>query len=70
MADARCRAAARKTLTGVFGERCGKPATVLDWLGRPVCPECQQWIEAARVDAASVASVLREIYHRRTGSKS
>lgn len=62
----KCRAAQRKTLTGLFGDRCGKPAVDMDWLGRPVCAECAEWIAAARRDAQAVGNVLSEIYRRRT----
>lgn len=62
-----CKAAREKTLRGAFGERCGKPATATDWLGRDVCAACLAYSEEAKRDVKSLGNVLGEIYQRRAG---
>jgi hypothetical protein len=69
MSEATCRAAKVKTIRGTFGERCGKPATDRDFMGRPVCAECLAFSEEARRDANSVGSVIAEIWKRRAQMK-
>ena len=70
MADGkRCQAAKSKTLRGLFGERCGQPATAIDWLGRDVCAECHAYSEEAKNDAKSVANVVGDVLKRRAAAK-
>ena len=65
----RCTAAKTKTLRGLFGERCGKPATAIDWLGRDVCAECHTYSEEAKKDAQSVANMVGDVLKRRAAAK-
>ena len=64
-----CQAAREKTLRGFFGERCGKPASERDWLGRLVCAECFEFSEAARKDANSLGNAIGEVMKRRREKK-
>jgi len=64
-----CQAAREKTIRGFFGERCGKPATERDALGRLVCAECFAFGEALRKNANDLGSAIGELLKTRRASK-
>lgn len=65
-----CEAPAVRTMRGVFGDRCGKPATdVFEVDERPMCAECAAWARAmwaGRKHPNTLGSVLSRLLGRST----